>query len=133
MQSPSQDIKDMLVADTALALTYATNLFIGKEPSKPDNCVTIFDTAGFSPYLGLGGEVGYEYPSIQIRVRNIKYTNAWDLIERIKDSLHGRNHQTWNDTLYMLIACSSGPALLDWDDNNNVRFVVNFDLQRKAV
>ena len=133
MNASSQDIKDMLVADTSLSLTFATNLFIAKEPGKPDNCVTIYDTPGYPPYLGLGGEVGYEYPSVQIRIRNTKYSTGWALIEKVKDSLHGRNHQTWNGTLYMLIACSSGPALLDWDDNNNVRFVVNFDLQRKAV
>jgi len=133
MNAPSVDIKDMLVADTSLSLTFATNLFVGKEPGKPDNCTTIYDTPGFPPYLGLGGEVGYEYPSVQIIVRNTKQATAWDLIERIKDSLHGRNHQTWNNTLYMLIACSSGPALLDWDDNGNVRFVINFNLQRRTA
>ena len=131
MDAPSVDIKDMLVADTSLSLTFATNLFVGKEPGKPDNCVTIYDTPGFPPYLGLGGEVGYEYPSIQIIVRNTKQATAWNLIERIKDSLHGRNHQTWNGTLYMLIACSSGPALLEWDDNNNCKFVINFNIQRR--
>ena len=131
MNSPSLDIKDMLVADTSLSLTFATNLFVGKEPGSPDNCVTIYDTVGYPPYLGLGGEVGYEYPSVQIYVRNTKYNTAWDLIERIKDSLHGRNHQSWNGTLYMLIACSSGPALLDWDDNGNCRFFINFNIQRR--
>lgn len=133
MQAPSVDIKNMLVATSALGLTFTTNLFIGKEPSIPKSCVTIFDTIGFPPYLGLAGEVGYEYPSIQIRVRNIDYQIGWNLINDIKDALHGRNQETWNDTLYSVINCSSGPALLDWDDNGNPRFVINFNAQRRAV
>jgi hypothetical protein len=129
MNAPSDDIKDMLVAG-GLGLTFATNLFIGKEPSLPRNCVTIFDTYGFPPDLGLKDQ-GYERPSIQIRVRNISYKNGWALTQNIKDSLHGRSHQTWNGTLYSVIYCSSGPALLDWDENGNARFIINFNLQRR--
>jgi len=134
MNSPSTDIRDMLVADATLGLTFATNLFIGKEPANPENCVTIFDTPGFPPYLGLAGEVGYEYPSIQIRVRNRGYINGWNLIEKIKNSLHGRAQDTLcSPTVYTIIYCSSGPALLDWDDNGNVRLIVNFNLQRRTA
>lgn len=141
MQAPSVDIKDILAAaDTSSAalsldLNFATdgtgNLHIGKEPAKPRNCVTIFDTSGFPPYLGLNA-VGYEYPSIQIRVRNSSYVNGWNLIESIKNLLHGTSHYLCsNGTLYTVIYCSSGPALLDWDDNGNCRFVCNFNLQRR--
>ena len=112
-------------------LVYGTNLFIGKEPSKPINCVTIFDTPGFSPQLNLTTQ-GYEYPSIQVRVRNDKYTTGWTLIERIKTSLHGLNQQTINGTLYSVVYCSSGPALLDWDDNGNCRLVCNFNINRRS-
>jgi hypothetical protein len=133
MQATSFDIKDMLEAESALGLDFATDLFIGKEPAEPKDCVTIYDYAGYPPYLGLGGEVGYEYPSIQIRVRNHKYEDGWDKINEIKDALHGRHGEIWNGTLYTLIKCSSGPALLDWDDNGNARLVVNFDLQRRDV
>ena len=44
MNSVSEDVKDMLEAESDLDLTFATNLFIGKEEKDPDNCVTIFDT-----------------------------------------------------------------------------------------
>ena len=112
-------------------MVYGKDLFKGIEPSKPINCVTVFDTPGFAPYLSVGGETGYEYPSIQVRVRNNNYTNGWNLIEGIKNSLHGRHQQRWNGTLYSVIYCSSGPALLDWDDNGNPRFIVNFNIQRR--
>ena len=113
-------------------LVYATNLFIGKEPSTPINSVTIFDTPGFAPELNLTTQ-GYEYPSVQIRVRNKKYTDGFNLIERIKTSLHGLAQTTVNGTLYSVIYCSSGPALLDWDDNGNARFVCNFNIQRRSL
>jgi hypothetical protein len=134
MNSTSEDIKEMLVADSSLGLVFASNLFIGKEPATPYNSVTIFDTPGFPDELLLDGSSNgnsYQYPSVQIRVRNTNYTVGWSLIENIKASLHGRARETWNGTLYSVIMCSSGPALLEWDDNSNVKFIVNFNIQRR--
>jgi hypothetical protein len=132
MTSPAEDIKDMLVYESALGLDFAVDLFTNKEPSKPDECVTIFDTGGYPDYLGLT-DTNYQYPSIQIRVRSKKYLTGWALANNIKTLLHGRARQTWNGSIYELIRCVNGPMLLDWDDNNNCRIVLNFNLQRKAV
>ena len=135
MNAPSVDIRHFLEAygeSSGMGLDFAVNLFIGKEPAKPINCVTIFDTPGFAPDLGLSNQ-GYERPSIQIRVRNVSQSNGWTMIENIKNLLHGLSHQTINGTLYTVIYCSSGPALLDWDDNGHVRFIVNFNLQRRVA
>jgi hypothetical protein len=133
MNASSEDIKDMLVADDSLPviLVFGVNLFIGKEPAKPENCVTIYDTPGFPPQLTLNRDEFYEYPSVQIRVRNVKYMDGWNLISSIMVLLHGRAHETWNGTVYSLIQCSGGMALLDWDENNRARFVVNFNIQRR--
>lgn len=136
MNAPSIDIVEILEASGESSgfadLVFGTNLFVGKEPSNPKNTVTVFDTPGFSPELNLETQ-GYEYPSVQIRVRNSSYVNGWNLIERIKDALHGLSQQTVNGTLYSVIYCSGSPALLDWDDNNNVRIVCNFNLQRRVA
>lgn len=135
MNVPSYDLAEMIEAygeSSGIDLTYATNLFIGREPSTPKETVTVFDTPGFPDYLGLDS-VGYEYPSVQIRVRSTKYTTGWNLINSIKDALHGKSHETWNGTLYTVIYCSSGPALLDWDDNGLPRFVLNMNIQRRTV
>ena len=132
MNASSTDIKDMLEAVSALGLPFSTNLFIGKEPAKPDNTVTIFDTPGFSPQATLGiGDDDYYSPSVQIRVRNRDYLTGWALIHDIMVSLHGRAQETWNGTLYTVILCSSGPAMLDWDANDRVRFIINFNIQRR--
>ena len=132
MNPCSEDVKDMLESESALGLIFKTNLFIGKEPAVPRDCVTIFDTYSRPPQLTMAGkgEV-YYYPSIQIRIRNSKYVAGWSLIESIAESLHGRAHETWNDTLYTVIAIANGPMLLDWDDNGLVRFIINFNLQRR--
>ena len=135
MNAPSYDIVQILEqlgeSSDFDDLVYASSLFIGKEPSLPINAVTIFDTPGFAPDLNLTVQ-GYEYPSVQIRVRNKTYINGYNLIQRIKTSLHGLGQITVNGTLYSVIYCSSDPALLDWDDNGNPRFVCNFNIQRRT-
>jgi len=131
MNAPSVDVKDILEADSSLELTFSTNLFIGKAPVTPVDCVVIYDTPGWPPQLTLTPGENYYYPSIQIMVRANHYIKGWDLINDIKVSLHGRSHETWNGTLYTVIRCTSEPALLNWDEKNRAQFVVNFDLQRR--
>lgn len=131
MNPQSEDIKDMLVADSSLGLTFATDLFIGEEPKEPDDTVTIFDTMGYPDTLNLDPTEIYQYPSCQIRVRANAYMTGMVLAQDIKDSLHGRANETWNGTLYTVIRCVGGPAVLDWDDSDRVRFIINFNLQRR--
>ena len=135
MNASSVDIMRMLedYSDSALGLSFGIDLFIGREPTKPDNCVTIFDTPGGPPQLTLDEDNDdYYYPSIQIRVRNRDYRAGWALIENIRTVLHGKANETWDTTtLYTVIYCSSGPALLDWDESDRARFIINFNLQRR--
>ena len=131
MNSSANDIKDILVANTALGLVFATNLFVNREPARPDNTVTIFDSYGGLYPLTLDRQT-YEYPSVQIRVRNRIQSEALRIINSIYLSLHGLAHETWNGAVYEVIYCSGGPALLDWDDNDRCRFIINFNIQRKA-
>lgn len=132
MNAPSEDIKDMLEASSeGLGLTLGTNLFIGREPTKPPDCVTIFDTMGFPPQLTLQQGEDYLYPSINIRVRNKDYKIGLGLAQDIVTSLHGRAHETWNGALYSVIYSTGSPHFLDWDQNNNARFSINFNVQRR--
>jgi len=129
MNAPSEDIKNMLLAESSFDLTFAKNLFVGHEPANPDNIVIVFDRYGGTSPVTLDGEV-YEYTSAQIMVRDRDYQKASDLIGDIKDSLHGRANQVWGESLYTLILCTS-PAMLDWDDGQRVRFIINLNLQRR--
>lgn len=132
MNAPSEDVKDMLVAESWFNLTFQTNLFIGREPAKPNNTVTILDSYGYPPDLSLVNQ-GYERPSVQILVKSSSYLDGLKLAQDIKDSLHGRSQETWNGTLYTVITCSSGPALLEWNENSLARFSINFNLQRRVA
>ena len=132
MNATSEDIKDMLEAESSLGLVFPTNLFIGREPTKPDDCVTIFDTPGGPPMIALSkADSDYYYPSVQIRVRNNDYTVGWDLINAIKVLLHGSGPEVWNGTTYTAIMCAQEPFPLGWDEHSRVWFVANFNIQRR--
>lgn len=131
MNACSVDIKDLLEMESPLGLIFPENLFVNREPTTPSDCVIIFDTTSMPPQLALTSQ-GYEYPSVQIRVRNINFQTGWDLIERIKNLLHGKGNITINGTLYTVIYCASGPALLDYDENSRARIICNFNTQRRT-
>ncbi|MCK9429646.1 MAG: minor capsid protein [Candidatus Omnitrophica bacterium] len=105
-------------------------IFIGKEPASPVNTISIFETMGYHQLTFNKCEI-YEYPSIQIRIRSSSYLEGWQMIADIKEILHGRASETWNGTLYTLIRCAGGPALLDFDKDQRVRFICNFNIQRR--
>lgn len=130
MNAPSYDIKDMLEAESSLGLTFGSNLFYGREPESPNNCVTIFDTVGYGSDITLDQKSIFN-PSVQVRVRNIDYDDGWTLIKQIEDVLNAKANEVWNSTMYLLIQTISGPAFMDWDENNRVRFVINFNLKRR--
>lgn len=132
MNPVSIDIKDMLESESSLALTFQTNLFIGKEYDSPDQCVTIFDTSNLGTSMTLTGEDNYSYNAIQIRVRDMSFSQGMSLAENIVVFLHGKAHETWNNTLYCLISCITNPTLLDWDKKNRCRIIINFNIQRRG-
>jgi len=131
MNPASIDVKDMLENESSLGLIFATNLFVGKEPTTPANCVTVFDTPGGLDDVTLNNDSVYQRPFIQIRVRNLDYDTGWALIDGIRDLLHGKGPETWNGTLYSSIVSTGDPALLDWDNNDRPRFFINFAMQRR--
>lgn len=132
MNTPSEDIKDMLEGESSFGLAFPTNLGIGREPARPLDYVTIFDIPGGERELTIQNDVQYHRPSIQIRVRNIDYLTGYALILAIVDFLHGKNNETWNGTRYLSIACVIEPAPLDWQQNA-ARFVTTLNIQRREA
>jgi len=134
MTSAADDIKDYLESVSSLGLNFGVNLFVGKEPVSPRDCVTIYDTPGYPPALTLDGADStstYEYLSMQVRVRNKSYTEGCSLAYDIMGALHGQYNLLVNGSLYTVIYCTGSPALLEWDDNNNAVFILNVNLQRR--
>jgi len=132
MNSCAEDIRDMiqyyLEDDSEIELF---EISIGKEPDEPANMISIFETSGFPPQLTFDRDEIYEYPSVQLRVRANSYTTGWLQINAIKNALHGRAGETWNDSFYSLVKCQNGPFLFDYDKNQRPRFIINFNLQRR--
>lgn len=131
MNACSVDIKDILINETTLSLSFGDDLFVGREPESPDESVTIYDTPGAGRGTNLQGSDGTHEASIQVRVRNNSYKAGVDLCESIIQSLHGRNQEKWNGTVIFSIICKNGPHLLKWDDNERAIFIANFNVQRK--
>lgn len=133
MNRASEDIKDMLEADSSLELTLGSggNLFIAKEPSGPNNCVTIFDTPALPPEFTLDKNVMLYNSSIQIRIRDKSYDDGMALAWNIHESLHDRAQETWNGTLYTVIHAAGEPAPMMWDDNNRIIILINFNMKRR--
>ncbi len=129
MNLASNAIKDILVSN---GFILGTDLFVGREPTTPVTCSTIFDTGIGAPDLTLDkGE--YDRTSVQIRVRTATYTDGDTLINTITSLLQGFSNTSVQGVFYALIKVASGPAFLDWDDNNRPRFIVNFDIQRRPA
>ncbi len=131
MNAASVDIVDMLEEDSDLGLVFKTNLFVGHTPDKPNNAVTIYDTPSYPPSLTFDKDERYSYASVQVNVRNVNYEAAFTLGNAIVDSLHGRAHETWNDTFYAVIYCQTEPALLEYDNKQRVSLIINFEIQRR--
>lgn len=129
MNAPSVDVKDYLVSE--LGLKFGQDLFINREPPKPNNCLTIYDTGGAPDGLVLGNESRYEYNNIQVRARNSSFPEAWEALHLVRSLLHGKGPVTLNGTVYTVIRCMNGPINLGWDDNNRIILVMNFNLQRR--
>lgn len=136
MEIPSVNIKDVLVNNTSLVA--GTDLFIGREPTSPDNITTVFDTPSAGKQLTTekndkgedDDDEGYEYTAVQLRVRNNSYQKAMQLAKKWVKVLHGRGNFTINGTVVTLIEALDNPSLLDWDENNRARVVVNFEVQQ---
>ena len=130
MNAPSIDIKDWLEANSGLGLVFATNLFISREPSTPDNTVTIYDTSAGADKPDMEGDSIIYNNSIQIRIRNKSYETGWVLADSIKDVLSPVSNITINSSKYLSIFHQNGPFVLEWDDNNRVILIMNFQIER---
>ena len=106
--------------------------FIAVMPSAPDSCVAIFPTGGF----GADGKLGYDSPTIQIRVRGTQDPRpAYQRAEAIYGALHGLHDVTLPGGPYV-VGCwgiQSGPVHMGRDQNGRHEYSLNFRLEIRAV
>lgn len=129
MNAPSEDIKDILEGESALGLTFATDLFISEIPGGvTGQCVCVNDSGGDMPEL----QYNYERPALQVLVRSARgeYLTGHELAQSIRDVLIGTYNYTINGARYILIKCSSDVLSVGLDDNQRSLFSVNFEIHR---
>jgi hypothetical protein len=135
MNSPSEDVKDILVDSSfgagSFAATTGWAIFVSDMPddeNTPDTCIGIFDTSGNPP----NPNFSYERPSIQVRVRGAKagYQDAYDKAKDIMDGLNGKTNEEWNSTRYIQITSSSDILWLGYDEKRRPLFTMNFNIHR---
>jgi hypothetical protein len=137
MKSPAEDIKDILVVDSAF--TFGTNVFISTQPPTPISCVTIYDTSTIPPGGTLDGK-SYFRDTVQILIRETTYTTAWETAMKVKGLLHNKSNFTLNNSRYLLIQLQNGPNVLRGNnsiqggDTKGIQLVtMNFIIQRTSI
>ena len=124
------------IADRLAAQGYGTlagqsgwGIFIGGEPSKPDTCITLYDTGGTSP----NQEAELYDPLLQIRVRAHDYGDGYNKAASIRDylfQLTGATIGNWYYTGFWLV---NDIQPIKKDENNRWVFTVNFRLMKQPV
>jgi hypothetical protein len=127
MNSPAYDIANMIDASPIGLGELAVDLFVSREPTTPNNCISIFDTGGFEP----DAKHDISRPTIQIRVRNSVYLTGYNLATAIKDALHGLYEQEEGLSNYLIILAMGDVTHIGLDDSNRNIFTINFRMIRE--
>lgn len=131
LNPPSEDVKDILAAQSVLGLVFGTDLFIGGLPSTPDACVAVYDTTGEPPEPSYR----YERPHVQVVCRGDQgaYRLTQIQAQTIRDILNGINEETWNGARYIGIWALGDVNFIANDENRRPRFTINFRLHRTGI
>lgn len=132
MRPTSRDICIML-QEAISELRVGENLFSGKMPAKPDNCVAVLDIPSEMPVIYLDGAVKELFAGAQVRVRDVSYQKGWELINRVLFALHGINNVEVEGVKYKVIRATINPFLLEVDENNRNIFVCSFKIYKQGV
>jgi hypothetical protein len=120
------DIANILTSSAIDIGEIGVTLFLGQEPTTPDNVFTLYSTGGFAP----DAKYSYDRPTMMVRVRDFDYETGFALAKSIKDALHGLNNITEGGTRYIGIWAMNDVNSLGKDDNNRFIFTVNFRIHK---
>jgi hypothetical protein len=132
MNPASEDVKDLLLAESSLALTFGTDLFISEiEESATEPALGVYDTGG--PDRDLATDI--EEPMVQIRVRGAKggYLAAHEKLQAAATALHGQANITQGGARYLLIAVQTEVLFVGYDGNQRPMLTVNLRTIRTAA
>lgn len=131
MNSPSVDIIDYLesLSVGTVAATSGWSLNASKEPSEPDTTITIYDT----PNAPSDPDNDLFNAACQIRLRGHAFETVYNKAEEVRDALIDNTGLTIGGTLYVGFWVTNGPETLEYDDNDRVILIMNFNILRQRV
>lgn len=148
MSAPSVDVKDLLEAAGVgtMGARKGWGIYIGREPAKPLNVLTIFDTGGRKPEMLLDktiknqGDSGpfdgtVESVGIQIRVRSSEYETSYSKAQEIFNNLAntGSFISLDGEYKYLNVYPQSNPLPIGEDDKTRHIFSLNFMAIRTPI
>lgn len=98
----------------------ANGIYVALEPSKPDECITIYDTGGLDPDTD---DQNLFNRTIQIRIRSNDYLDTYSKLEDIRDLLINGSIAGIND-----VWMQGDILYIGRDDNDRHIFTTNFRL-----
>lgn len=117
-----------MILQTGGVGTFATDIFVSKEPNSPDACITLYSTGGL-PSPCLDTNVDDEICYFQVRVRNNDYLTAYSVLDTIQAEIQKAKYKTVSDsngTTYYSIWSTSTPIDLARDTTNRCVIVQNY-------
>ena len=120
MTSPSYEIAEVL-ENASIGTRGASSgwgIFVNKEPTKPDTCVTIYDT----PSRPASPKFSRDFPGFQIRVRAAQggESAAHTKMAAIRTELLGKPKFTLNSVVYVGVWQTIDLVNLGYDDSNRL-------------
>lgn len=136
MNTPAIDVKDVLVA---AGYTFAGigdwGVHVSNEPAEsPNRCVTIYDASAgtATPYVD-PNLAPTEYPTVQVRVRGMSYTEASVKAQEIATLLGKKGQFTAGGAQYGGLFQQGSVNFLKSDAHGRFYFVMNFSTVREKV
>lgn len=124
MSSPAKQIRDVL---TATGLYWP--IYVGSEPTLPDNCVTLYDTGG--SYANQDAMLSD--PALQIRVRSFSYMDGYEQCAAIRDALIVPRSFQADDWIYTGFWLTMDISKIGRDDADRELFTCNLRAMRQPV
>jgi len=124
--TPAQDIARFIQAAGlgTVAGTADFSIFVGTEPVKPTNVVTVYDMPGGDIDTD---ELDVIKADIQIKVRALNYLEGYAWLSDIRDALHAVLSQTVGSRMYCGVTVTADVSSLGTDDNDRQIFVATFN------
>ena len=127
--APSADVRDLLINAGIGAFGGVADwaIYIGSQPFKPNNVITIYDTAGPASHP----KFRLDEPRFQIKVRSHEYNTGFQKAIEVSAQLQGLPSQTFNGTRYEGIWLVLETNFLQADGEGRSIFVTTYRMIRE--